>query len=196
MAEQTVSVLLLLPVARNGTSSPDRPVKAALVPAWCSFGFKSLFSALPPAVLAFSLCSLLLSCLAKFGLSQGCGGNTAALKEPAHADSESKGQISTKPRTEGKKGPNPWLRPASWSTDAWQRRAEIRREVWIPKRKTPFKYGGLYCGEGSGGREQGGGGGGGDSQLWIHMQFIVRNNTERLPYTFPWFFSVIRFLQL
>ena len=60
-----------------------------------------------PAVLAFSLCSFLLSCLAKFGLSQGCDGNTAALKEPAHADSEPKGQISTEPRTEGNKGAKP-----------------------------------------------------------------------------------------
>ena len=31
VAEQTVSVLLLFLVARNGASSPERPVKAALV---------------------------------------------------------------------------------------------------------------------------------------------------------------------
>ena len=100
VAEQTVSVLLLFPVARNGASSPERPVKAALA-------LNPYSQPCLPAVLAFSLCSFLLSCLAKFGLSQGCGGNTAALKEPAHADSEPKGQISTEPRMEGDKGAKP-----------------------------------------------------------------------------------------
>lgn len=117
VAEQTVLALLLFPVARNGTSSPERPVKAALVPG-AALDLNPYSQPCLAAVLAFSPCSFLLSCLAKFGLSQGCGGNTAALKEPAHADSEPKGQISTEPRTEGKKGPNPWLRPASWSTYA------------------------------------------------------------------------------
>lgn len=106
VAEQTVSVLLLFPVARNGASSPERPVKAALV-LGAALALNPYSQPCLPAVLAFSLCSFLLSCLAKFGLSQGCDGNTAALKEPAHADSEPKGQISTEPRTEGNKGAKP-----------------------------------------------------------------------------------------
>lgn len=106
VAEQTVLVLLLFPVARKGASSPERPVKATLLPG-AALPLNPILN--PASLLSWlsSLCSFPLFWLSKFGLSQCCGGNTAALKEPTYADSEPKGQISTVPRTEDRKGTKP-----------------------------------------------------------------------------------------
>lgn len=97
-SKRPVRAVLLLFLCAASASNPYYSILLS-----CSLGFLS-------SVLSFFFW------LAKFGLSQWPGVNTAAHNEPAHADSEPQSRISTVPRTRDKSRGGDRVQVASWST--------------------------------------------------------------------------------